>query len=100
MFRYIFNEFNSIYRGLDFLPGQYPTFRKTVQLLATRSSSWISQSLQRLQLSQDGRDCTSASQTVSRLMSLVEKLHTAGDIYCNRRIVTERPEEDILALSQ
>ena len=41
-------------------------------------------------------DRSSASQSVSRLRSLVHELHTAGDIYFNRRIVTEKPEEDIV----
>ena len=41
----------------------------------------------------DGIDYSSASHTVGRLRSLVEKLQRAADIYCNKRIVIDRPDE-------
>ena len=43
-------------------------------------------------LAKEQVDCRSAIQKMSQLNSLVVQLGTAGDIYFNRRITTERPE--------
>ncbi len=49
-------------------------------------------SLRLFLLAKERMDCRSASQKMSQLTSLVARLGTAGDIYFNRRITTERPE--------